>query len=239
MAEHVLTGGLLMFDGLDLSNYSRSVVLDCSADAKDSTCLGHTTRRRKGGLKDVALGAAGFFEAADPDASLFAAAGVSDKVITVSAGQNLGDIAFFFKALLGEYQPFGADVGELAGFQLNAGCNGEKLVRGTLMELSTQTASANGTGRQLVAVGAAEKVYAALHVLAVSGSSPTLDLKIQSDDNAGFTSATDRITFTQATAVGAQFGSLAGAITDDYWRAVWTIGGGSPSFRIAVAVGVL
>ena len=239
MAEHVLTGGLLLFHGVDLSNFASQVALDLSAEAKDSTCLGHTTRRRKGGLKDTALSAAGFFEAAEPDATLFAAAGASDKIITVSHSQTIGNIAYFLKALLGEYEPFGGSVGDLAGFRLNAGCSDGDLIRATLMEFDTETASANGTGRQLGAVSASQSVYAALHILTVSGTSPTLDLKIQSDDNASFTSATDRITFSQATAVGAQFGSLAGAITDDYWRAVWTIGGtDDPTFRFAVSVGI-
>lgn len=238
MAEQVLSGGLILFDGLDLSNSLNQVTLDYSAEAKDSTCIGHTTRRRKGGLKDVALGAAGYFEAAEPDASLFAAAGASDKVITLCGTQAIGDIAYFFKALLGEYQPFGGDVGDLAGFNLSAGCSGDKLVRGTLMELNTLAASANGTGRQLGAVAATQRIYAALHVLSASGGD-TLDVKIQSDDNAGFVSATDRITFAQAAGVGAQFSSLAGAITDDYWRAVITIAGADPSFRFALALGIL
>lgn len=237
MAEHVLTGGLILFDGLDLSNSMNQVLLEHSADAKDSTCLGHTTRRRAGGLKQSIFSGAGFFEAAEPDKSLFNAVGAADKVITVSYSQSLGEVAYFLKAMLGEYQPLGADVGELAGFQLNAGCSDGALIRGTLMELSTQSASGNGTGRQLGAVSATQRVYAALHVLSVSAGD-TIDLKIQSDDNAGFSSPTDRITFSQASAVGAQFGSLAGAITDDYWRAVWTLGGASISIRFAVAIGI-
>lgn len=238
MAEHVLTGGLILFDGLDLSNSLNQITLDHSAEAKDSTAIGHTTRRRIGGLKESVLSAAGFFEAAEPDASLFAAAGASDKVITVSYSQTLGEVAYFLKALLGEYQPFGGGVGDLAGFQMNAGCSDGDLIRGRLMELGTQTATGNGTGRQLGTVAAGQSIYAALHVLTVAGTTPSLVVKIQSDDNAGFISPVDRITFNSANAVGAQFGSQVGAIADDYWRAVWTIGGTGPSFRFAVALGI-
>lgn len=236
--EHVLSGGLILFDGLDLSNSLNQVVLDHSADALDSTALGHTTRRRKGGLLTSVLGAAGFFEAAEPDASLFAAAGAADKPVTVSYSQTPGNVAYFMKAMLGEYEPFGGGVGELAGFSLNAGVSSERLVRGTLMELITSGATANGTGRQLGQVLAAQKMYAALHVLSVAGTTPSLTVTIQSDDNAGFTTPTNRIVLSAATAVGSQFASVAGAITDTYWRAIWTISGTAPSFRFAVALGI-
>lgn len=238
MAEHVLSGGLILFDGLDLSNSLNQVVLDHSADALDSTAIGHTTRRRKGGLLTSVLGAAGFFEAAEPDASLFAAAGVVDKPVTVGYSQTPGEVAYFMKAMLGEYQPFGGNVGELAGFRLSAGVSSDRLIRGTLMELLTQTATANGTGRQLGQVLAAQKMYAALHVLSVSGGTPSLTVTIQSDDNPGFSSPTNRIVFSAANAVGSQFGSVAGAITDTYWRAIWTISGSTPSFRFAVSLGI-
>ena len=62
-----------------------------------------------------------------------------------------------------------------------------------------------------------------MHVLAVSGTNPTLDMIIQSDNVSGFTSPTTKITFDQAVAVGAQWGTrVAGPLTDDYYRASWT-----------------
>ena len=80
----------------------------------------------------------------------------------------------------------------------------------------------------------------ALHVLSVAGTStPTLTVIVQSDDNAGFTTPTTRISFTAATAVGAQWGSVAGALTDDYWRISYTISGTNPVFAFAVSAGVL
>jgi hypothetical protein len=89
-------------------------------------------------------------------------------------------------------------------------------------------------------VSASQKMYAALHVRSVSGTNPTLDVVVQSD-TVGFPSATSRITFSQATATTNrhQFSSVAGAITDDYWRVSYTIGGtGTPTFSFAVTVGI-
>ena len=89
-------------------------------------------------------------------------------------------------------------------------------------------------------MAAGKYLYAILHVLAVEGTNPTLDLIVQSDDASGFASAVSRITFTQKTAIGAQFASLVGPITDTYFRASYTIGGtNTPKFTIALAVGIL
>ena len=65
-----------------------------------------------------------------------------------------------------------------------------------------------------------------------------MTLSIQSDDNAGFSSATNRITsFTAATARGYQWGSVAGAVTDDYWRCVYTITGtGTITFGVSAGI---
>jgi hypothetical protein len=116
------------------------------------------------------------------------------------------------------------------------------VVRGLLVHPSnvSRTSSSTGTGRQLGAVAAGKSMYAALHVISASGTNPTLDVILQSDDNASFTSATSRITFTQATGRTSQLSSVAGAITDDYWRVSYTIGGtNTPTFAFAVTAGII
>ncbi len=71
-----------------------------------------------------------------------------------------------------------------------------------------------------------------------TGGSPTLDVTIESAALVGFGSPTTRMTFSQMTARGAQFASVAGAITDPYWRVKWTLGGSTPGFALVVAIGI-
>ena len=72
---------------------------------------------------------------------------------------------------------------------------------------------------------------AVLHVTAASGTSPTLDAKIQtSSDNSSFS---DYITFTQATGMTSELKTSASAPAR-YARAVLTIGGSTPSFTVAI-----
>lgn len=105
-----------------------------------------------------------------------------------------------------------------------------------LFSAAARTASANGTGVDLQGYvnpgGRQMKAY--LNVGAASGTTPTLDVKIQeSDDDSTYTDISGA-TFTQATA----------AITEEihfrtskrYVRAVATIGGTTPSFTFCVVL---
>lgn len=216
MTEQVFTNKLLCLGGLNLQAQAREMALVLSSEAQDVTALDDTTRSRLGGLEDVAFSSAGYFDAAEPDASLFASVGVADSLITAVDGVALGQVAYFFRALVGTYSPFQGQVGEPHGYTLEAGGYLGALYRGTLMENGAVTATGNGTGRQLGAVSAGESIYIGVHVTAVTGD---WDIVIESDDNGSFTSPTTRATFAAVTAVGDLFTSVAGEITDDFWRA--------------------
>lgn len=101
---------------------------------------------------------------------------------------------------------------------------------------SRTTAGLTGTAVALTGPTAAQRLYAILNVTAAAGTN--LAVKIQSDDNAGFTSPTDRITFSTVSATGWQYSSVAGDLsTETYWRAVATIA--TVTFTFAIAIGVI
>ena len=83
---------------------------------------------------------------------------------------------------------------------------------------------------------AARYLYALMHVTAVSGTSPTLDMVINSDEAVEMGSATPRFTFAQKTTIGSQWMTpISASMIDTYFQASWTIGGtDSPSFTVAV-----
>jgi len=132
-------------------------------------------------------------------------------------------------------------VGQLLPFSWQAKGSSTPAVPGKIFGIGSKPSSANGTSNQLGVLAAGETMHMALHVLAVSGTSPTLDLIITSDTATGFPSATTRKTFSQKTAVGSDYLTLAGPIaTDSWWRAQWTIGGSStPTFDFVVSVGIV
>jgi hypothetical protein len=216
---------------------TKSVGLSMVADLKDSTVMGNTWRARTAGLRGVGVQIGGLWDST-ADLGQFSAILGTSCPVTVSATSTVGSVAYVFLAAGADYQP-GAQVGELFGF--TAGAQGNGIVaRGQLMENSTRTATANGTGAQLGALSSTQSMYVNLHVPAtVSGTSPTLDVTIQSAAANTFVGATTRATFTQLTAEGSQQKIITGAVTDTWWRAVMTIGGSStPTFPIAIAMGI-
>jgi hypothetical protein len=115
---------------------------------------------------------------------------------------------------------------------------GTKLIRGTVLH-SGGGLSGVGTAYEVGAASATQSAYAILQVTSVSGTLPKLDVLVESDDASGFASGTTRFEFTQATAIGAEFLSLAGAITDEFWRVSFSTSGTSPVFNFVVCVGIL
>ena len=130
--------------------------------------------------------------------------------------------------------PISGTIGEMAGMNITGNAAGS-LIRGTLEFNASAASSGNSTGIQEGAVAAGQSLYANLHVTAAAGT--TLDVVVQSDNSGAFSSATSRITFTQATGLTSEHLSVAGAITDDYFRVNYTIVGGS--FTFCVCFGIL
>ena len=243
MATFVLTDGRLFLDGFDLSSHTQSVTLELTADDVDVTPINSGGfRSRIAGLQDATLNASGFFEAgsAKPDALLGVSSG-AELIGTVSATSSAGDNAYFLKSRQFTYNIGGA-VGDAMPFSISNANSSDRAEKGTIMvdDSANLTATGNSTGRNLGAVAATKSLFVAAHVVSVSGTStPTLALKVQSDDNSGFTSATDRITLTNFTAVGAQYAKVAGAITDTHFRVNYTLSGTSPSFKTFITVGIV
>lgn len=222
-----------------------SIVVSTTAESLDSTKFGDSTRNSIGGLLNHSLSGE-FYQSYgtglidDIVRSQVAASSGSVYTITPDGG-SVGVGAYFGQTLVTAHQPMGGSVGDIhKGTFSGVAANGYPCIKGQLFKASgSTTATGTSTAVELGAVTSAQRVYASLHVLSVSGTSPTLDVIVQSDDNSGFTSPTSRVVLTQATAATSQFSSTAGAITDTWWRISYTIGGtATPTFSFVVAIGI-
>lgn len=243
----VLQGVRLYVDGADLSGYSNKLMVGAKAEVLDRTTFGDIDaagtvwKTRVGGLFSGQADMEGFWQAGDlsqPDDMFWANLGVSTVPLTgVPTAGTVGSLAWLSRMLETSYTP-GAKVGELMAWSASAMTNWP-LVRGQILhpQGTARTTTGTGTAVQLGAVDASHALYVNLHVLSyVDGS---LTVTIDSDDNSGFTSAVTQGTFAAATALGGQTLKIAGGITDTYWRASWTISGGTThSFLFAVSAGI-
>ncbi len=241
MAKQILQNVGILIGGYEIGTDMNSVQLEHGVDTPERTCFGDDTHvMAAGGLKVTTLGGAGYFNAENADAALFEKVGFNDELLTVLPNRDTdGSLAYFFRALTSQYAP-GGSLGEMFAFSLSAAAGESPLVRGVLLhKADTIGASGSGPAVEAGAVSAQQRLYAGLHVSAVGGTLPTLDVTVESDDSAGFASPVTRVTFAQFNAIGAAFAApVAGPITDSFWRLTFAIGGTAPSFNVTGVLGI-
>lgn len=255
MATFVQTAAQLFSGGTKLTCFTDQLGLEMTADPVEfTTYCSSGAREYRQGLRTWGVNATGFAD--------FAAVGATtgglvpgEEIIpaNLSTTTNLticpvdgseGAVAYLADGAYTSMQVIGGAVGDPGRFSFSAVpatlADGHKMTRGILEANRTVTTSTNTTGSNtLGALSASQRLSASLHVFTLSGTSPTLDVVIQSDDNSGFATPTDRITFSQATTRSGQFSYITGAVTDSYWRVAWTLGGSAtPTVAFAVALGI-
>lgn len=243
MSKFTLLDTRLFAPGADLSGASNKIEISTEIEDKDAT------NYRSGGWKEIigGLGSAeisgeGQWEAGDPgmvdDASWANLGGVGPYTVCPT-DSVVGALAYFTNGLRADYK-IGDAVGEIAPWSGTVK-SAWPLVRGQIAHPPglARTATGTGTALQLGAIPAGKRLYAALHVLSAAGTTPSITARIESDDAAGFTTPTTRLTFAAATGPGGQILRGDGtAVTDTYYRVAWTISGTTPSFMLAVSLGI-
>lgn len=239
MSSLVLTDCNIFLNAVNLTAQVTEATVSVSRPEVDSTTFASGgNRERRAGIGESMIEAMSFYDDTDAAQPHSIALGTPNSVMTVTADATTGATAYFGRGPILRADrgfPVGA-MGTLnTGLAVSAP---EGIVPGRqLQPLTFANTDASGTGTQLGAVSATQRIYAALHVVAF-GTSTSIAVKIQSDDNSGFTSPTDRITFTTNTAVGFEMLSLAGSITDTWWRATWDVTSPTPSIAFAVVAGI-
>lgn len=241
MAEQVFNNARLLVGRFDIGGKSNRIAMKYSADVKETTTFGSGGAKTKvAGLTDFDVSGGGLAEyGADlNDGALFGNVAVLDSPLTLCPNSGAaGLLAFFSPTVQGSYETLGP-VGDVVPFSLDLHSRGTPLVRGTVLrdDLTAVTATGNGTGFQLGAVGANQRVYAALHVLSLTGSGSVV-VKVRSAADNTFAGQTDRITFASAAAPASELLSAAGPVADTWWRVGFTVTG-TPVATLVVVVGV-
>lgn len=243
MAVLPLTDATILVGGTNLTGQSNQTELKFEADELDGTTFGSGGwRSRVGGLRASALDVKGFFAAGDislPDDALFANLGNSVPASVSPVAPAVGGLAYLLRGTRGRYK-WGDQIGALLPFE--ASMDGDDpAARGVYGSAGVKTATGNGTGLNLGAIPAGSQLVVALHVIAVSGTTPTLTVTVQSDDANTFATPTTQATFTAVTGSGAgsaQYLLASPAATETWFRVNHTIGGTTPSFEFYVTVGI-
>jgi hypothetical protein len=242
MAKSILTDVRLFALGVDLTSASNKVELSSEVEEKDVTNYASGGYKEVlGGIASSTIQAEGQWEAGDAtkvDDHSWSALGTVGPWTVVPTAATVGSLAYFTNALRCDYG-LGASVGDVAPWSGKA-AGSWPVARGQIAHPpgTARSSTGTGTGVQLGAVATGRRLYAALHVLSASGTTPSITVRVESDDNSGFTTPTTQATFTAATAAGGQIIRASGPITDNWWRVAWTISGTTPSFTFVAALGI-
>lgn len=240
MASLSLTDATTWIGGYDFTSNLNEISLNTSIDDLDSTTFGGGGyRARKGGLRTVEANMAGFWESATldaPDPQVFTNIGTADRVVTMAYDDAETSTAYLFQAGKFSYDMFG-EVGALTPFNVSMmGTNPVGLIRGQVSKAKANVSATGvtGTGVNLGNVSASQYLYATLHVFSAG---TTITVTVQSDDNAGFTTPTTRITFGPITTAGGTWGvRLAGALAETHYR--FNVTAITGTFSVAGAIGI-
>jgi len=241
VATRVLDNVKFYVDEFDLSTDMNQHTISANVDAVENTTFGSSSRTYLPGLMSVTHSHSGFFDSdgtGEPDDVLF---GNQNLIVTVAPETGTaGEVAYITQSVKSDNTVLEGSVGDMAGFAFSGQGTGQHVRAAILVDAGTALTSSS-TGSVLFAPGgiaANEMGYAALHVVSASAGD-TLDVVIESDSTVGFGSAASQITFTQATGVTSQWATVAGAVTDTFWRADYTIAGdGGESFLFIVSFGI-
>jgi hypothetical protein len=244
LTAQVLTDVRIYLETADLTGWGNKIDVQASVADEDKTNFASGGwKERAGGLFDTTCGIDGFWEALDasrPDDAWWAQLGQNQVALTVAPTSGaVGTLAYLTRGIASDYKQTG-NMGKILAWSASVKGNWP-LVRGQIMhpQGTPRTATGTGTGFQLGALSAAQRMYCCLHVLSISGTAtPTITVTLQSNVDNTFAAPTNRITFLADTALDGQALSVLGPVTDTWWRAIWTISGTTPSFLFAVSAGI-
>jgi hypothetical protein len=233
----VIRDQLILVGTTELTTSMNSISLVAGRESPDNTVLGNDTRTYEAsGLKTVTAGGSGFYNAT-LDSALNTNLAVQDTITSFLADDAVGSVAYSFKSVQTSYSPLSGSVGDMHGFDFEAMGRAD-LVRGYVAYKGTVTSTGVSTAFQLGAVASGKNLYAIIHCTRVAGTSPTLDIDVNSDSLIGMGSPTTQDFFAQITGVTTEWTTTAGPITDTFYQLDMTTGGTDEEFDIAVILAV-
>ncbi len=225
----------ILLDNTNLSTTLTDAAVSLTSDVVETSTFTSSSKNYVSGLKDGTATLSGYFETSSPDSDaefLAQLGGTGSAFSIMPIGSTRGNPSSLGKVIEVSYDR-SADIGGVVSVAVSFQFDDDNFNGFSLLAPTAKTATGNETSVDFGAAGT-NGGGGVIHVTAVSGTSPTLDAKIQtSSDNSTFS---DYITFSQLTAVGSEY-KTSNSVPNRYARAVLTIGGTNPSFTVAMSFG--
>lgn len=242
MAKQSGLGDALLVGGYDLSGDIQAIdSIHGGPSPLTFTGIDKSAHERKGGIRDGAISATTYFNAATGQAHpVLSALPTTDVIVTYCRGTSLGNAAACIVAKQIGYDPTRADDGALT-LKTEAQANGYGLEWGVQLTAGkrTDTDETDGTSVDLGTGSTTHGLQAYLQVTAFTGTDVTITLQESSDDadSDAFADVTGGA-FTQVTSgpTTQRIATAASQTVERYLRVVTTTSGGFTSVTFNVVV---
>jgi hypothetical protein len=223
----------VLANGYNVSEYLNSVSLAGEADVAEVSTLGTNDKKYIPGLRDATISLEGFFAGGvgDIDEILENQLGSTTTWTVVFTPDSEGALAYGVRAVDTSYE-VGAEIGGAVAIsaegQVTDGREACRVLHPLTMEDTTGTGGSVDNGAQSTG-----GLAAYMHVTAVDGTTPTLDVKVQHsvDDTAWV----DLVSFAQVTTANSYERVAVTGTVNRYLRVSYTITGTTPEFTFHVA----
>ncbi len=238
MAKHIISDCGIFYAGYDYTGTLNQTEVTLSRDELEQTTFGDAARNFLPGMLTATATASGFFDASLSGVANANLSASAEEALIIAPNSTEDGPAIVIASQLNSFT-WGGEVGELATADLAWGTRSDA-AEGKLAFDRTITSTVNSSVINLGALSASQKILLAVTTTGTTtGTSPTLDVELFSDNSNGFSSPTSRLTTIQIrSAKATELGKLSGAITDSYWRVTATVGGTSPSYSVAIAIAI-
>lgn len=235
-------------DELDFSGVTNAVVITLEPDLADGTVFSDTDATFLEGKAKFGLDFQGLFSTASPnyDAEMFADLTALNRQLGIYTGEAVDGTHGWEGAANPASAPVESNLETAIALHMQWNGTGA-LLRTTVLEKDTAIANTvTGSARNAGAIGATKEGVAIARMLSAPGGAGSNDciITIESDNAEGFPSASTRATFTTLDQTSSptdtpEVKTIAGAVTDDWWRSVVTISGaGSRTFDLLIVFGI-
>jgi hypothetical protein len=252
MAAIALLDAEILVGAIRMGWTSNKVQLEPKHEALDATVYASGgAKAYLAGLRETMCKVEGFYDSTPPetgalatDSEQFSQLGGAQVPVTVTPqGAALGT-AYIFGARKTTMGLFGK-VGDLHPFDTDLWGDGQ-IARGSLLHAANITETTSGTSGTAIlgTVATGRNLFVSIHAVTLSGTTPSLTVTVQRDDNAPFSSPVTVATLGPissivSSAVSSSLTIVPGPITpDDRYRVTWTLTGTTPVARFGVAVGI-
>lgn len=240
MAVTVLTSLVGALAGVRISDYATSVELGVDVDVVDTTTFGSGAfSASSAGIRTGVVNINGLNDIDGIESTLAPLFGGSHVVTVAPVGDTAGSIAGLHYGVVGAWRAFSLSVGQASSIQIPiANVSGGRPLEGLVTQSTSSAVTSTATTTAVNCGAAASGAWASLHVLAVSGTLPTITAQLQSSTTAGGSYAARGSASASRSTIGGDW--ITGATTTDtWWRLSLTVGGTNPSFTVLAAIGVL